>query len=133
MHQGVTDFDDTGVVNLRFSRGAIGAIHFTTNSYRKNMEGSLTIFGEKGTFKIGGEYLNKVVYQELEGGSVEISDLTNEANDYGSYTGSMSNHGLFYNNVIDVLEHGAAMTTNADQAHQTVELIERIYAARYDS
>jgi predicted dehydrogenase len=128
-HDGEIEFEDTGVVMLRFEGGSIGSIHFTINSYRKNMEGSITVFGEKGTVKIGGEYLNKIVYQEIEG--VALASIQNGAisNDYGTYQGSMSNHGLFYENVIDVLEHGGTITTNAAEAMKTVDLIERIYAS----
>ncbi|MFN5335440.1 MAG: Gfo/Idh/MocA family protein [Bacteroidota bacterium] len=45
LHQGVTEIEDTGIVSLQFSNGAIGSIHFTTNSYSKNMEGSIAVFG----------------------------------------------------------------------------------------
>jgi UDP-N-acetyl-2-amino-2-deoxyglucuronate dehydrogenase len=131
-HKGMIEFEDTGVVILRFAGGAIGSVHFTINSYHKNMEGSITIFGENGTVKIGGEYLNKIAYQEIEG--VAIADLQCRAsNDYGAYHGSMSNHGLFYENVIDVLEHGGTKTTNAEEAMKTVDLIERIYASVHES
>jgi UDP-N-acetyl-2-amino-2-deoxyglucuronate dehydrogenase len=61
-HQGIIEFEDTGVVLLEFYNGAIGTINYTVNSYQKNMEGSLTIFGEKGTVKIGGQYLNELEY-----------------------------------------------------------------------
>ncbi|WP_315819850.1 Gfo/Idh/MocA family protein [Paraflavitalea speifideaquila] len=53
-HQGIIEFEDTGAVMLEFYNGVIGTINYTVNSYQKNMEGSLTIFGEKGTVKIGG-------------------------------------------------------------------------------
>ena len=54
-HHGIIEFEDTGVVILEFHNGAIGTINYTVNSYDKNMEGSLTIFGENGTVKIGGQ------------------------------------------------------------------------------
>ncbi len=127
LHQGVTEFEDTGVVTLKFSKGAIGGIHFTTNSYKKNMEGSITIFGEKGTVKIGGEYLNQLVYQQIENYTIDIDQSNIPPNQYGTYTGSMSNHGLFYDNVIQVLENGADKTTDMNEAMKTVELIEKIY------
>ncbi len=56
LHHDTVEFEDTGVAILSFSSGAIGAINFTIDSYGKNMEGSLTLFGEKGTVKIGGQY-----------------------------------------------------------------------------
>ncbi|MDP4215103.1 MAG: Gfo/Idh/MocA family oxidoreductase [Bacteroidota bacterium] len=66
-HAGVIEFEDSGVVTLRFYNGAIGTINYTVNAHKKNMEGSLTIFGEKGTVKIGGQYLNELEYQDIEG------------------------------------------------------------------
>ena len=58
-------FEDTGVVSLKFYSGSLGTINFTINSFNKNMEGSLTIIAEKGTIKIGGQYLNELEYQEI--------------------------------------------------------------------
>ncbi|MFN5334313.1 MAG: Gfo/Idh/MocA family protein [Bacteroidota bacterium] len=126
-HAGITEFEDTGVVSLQFYKGAIGSIGFTTNAYRKNMEGSITIFGERGTVKVGGEYLNQLVYQQIEDHTINDNNVSSPPNQYGSYTGSMSNHGLFYDNVIDVLENKAAKTTDMYEAMKTVVLIEKIY------
>jgi UDP-N-acetyl-2-amino-2-deoxyglucuronate dehydrogenase len=128
-HQGIIDFEDTGVVIMEFKTGAIGTINYTVNAHGKNMEGSLTVFGEKGTVKIGGQYLNELEYQNIEG--YEIKDLPkgNVANNYGNYFGSMSNHDKVYENVINVLENGNSITTNAFESLKTVEIIERIYAA----
>jgi len=53
LHQSTIDFEDTGVVALEFTNGALGTINYTVNSYKKNMEGSISLFGEKGTVKIG--------------------------------------------------------------------------------
>lgn len=126
-HKGIIDFEDTGVVALEFENGAIGTINYTVNAYNKNMEGSLTIFGEKGSIKIGGEYLNTLEYQNIEGFEIKDLEKGNEANNYGNYTGSMSNHGKVYENVIDVLTHGSAVYTNAVESLKTVEIINRIY------
>ena len=70
-HQNIIDFEDTGVIILRFSNNSIGTINYTVNSFSKNMEGSLTIFGEKGTVKIGGQYLNELEYQDFENYKIE--------------------------------------------------------------
>ncbi|MCF8408705.1 MAG: Gfo/Idh/MocA family oxidoreductase [Crocinitomicaceae bacterium] len=126
-HQGVIEFEDTGVVILKFHNGAIGTINYTVNSYKKNMEGSLTIFGDKGTVKIGGQYLNELEYQQIEG--IEITNLEqgNKANNYGEYQGSMSNHDKVYQNIVEVLKNGASITTNMFEGLKTVEIIEKIY------
>ena len=126
-HEGITEFEDTGVAVIEFANGAIGSINYTVNSYNKNMEGSLTIFAEKGTVKIGGEYLNELEYQNIE--RFEFKDLPagNKANNYGSYVGSMSNHDKVYENLVDVLLHNGSISASAFEGLKTVEIIEKIY------
>lgn len=128
-HQGVIEFEDTGVVALEFYNGAIGTINYTVNSYGQNMEGSLTIFAEKGTVKIGGQYLNEMEYQNIEGYKIENLPAGNSANNYGKYTGSMSNHDRVYENLIDVLKHGSSINTSSFEGLKTVEIIDKIYRA----
>jgi UDP-N-acetyl-2-amino-2-deoxyglucuronate dehydrogenase len=126
-HQDVVEFEDTGVVALRFHNGVLGTINFTVNSYAKNMEGSLTIFGERGTVKIGGPYLNELEYQSLDRGNIQVEECSSRANDYGSYQGSMSNHDKVYDNLIDVFLNGASVSTNAYEGLKVVEIVEQIY------
>lgn len=130
-HKGMIEFEDTGVVLLKFTNGAIGTINYTVNSFQKNMEGSLTIFAEKGTVKIGGQYLNELEYQQIEGFSIDNLPEGNKPNNYGNYVGSMSNHNLVYDNVIEVLEKGGSITTSAFEGLKTVEIIEKIYASAH--
>ncbi|NPV10184.1 MAG: Gfo/Idh/MocA family oxidoreductase [Ignavibacteria bacterium] len=123
------EFEDTGVVILKFNNGALGTINYTVNSYKKNMEGSITVFGEKGTVKVGGQYLNVLEYQSIDG--YEITDVpeSRPSNDYGFYQGSMSNHDKVYENVIDVLKNGAEIATSGEEGLKTVEIIEKIYSS----
>ncbi|HEY4151079.1 MAG TPA: Gfo/Idh/MocA family oxidoreductase [Chitinophagaceae bacterium] len=125
-HGAVIGFEDTGVVLLRLASGAIGTINYTLNSYGRNMEGSLTIFGEKGTVKIGGEYLDKLEYQHIEDFTMEQPAAGKAANDYGGYKGSMSNHDKVYENVIAVLQNGQSIATGAADGLHTVTIIEKI-------
>jgi predicted dehydrogenase len=128
-HKGIIEFEDTGVVIVEFTNEAIGTINYTVNSNKKNMEGSLTIFAEKGTVKIGGQYLNELEYQSID--DFIITDLPegNKPNNYGNYVGSMSNHDKIYQNVIDVLENDGKITTNSFEGLKTVEIITKIYEA----
>jgi predicted dehydrogenase len=128
-HGGTIEFEDTGVVMLKFANGAMGAINYTVNSYEKNMEGSLTIFGEKGTVKIGGQYLNELEYQHIQDYTIGELPAGNVANQYGTYQGSMSNHDKVYDNLIDVLLNNGTMTTSAWDGLKTVSIIEKIYSA----
>jgi UDP-N-acetyl-2-amino-2-deoxyglucuronate dehydrogenase len=128
-HKNIIEFEDTGCIALQFYNGSIGTINYTVNSFGKNMEGSLTIFAEKGTVKIGGQYLNELEYQRIDG--YEVKDLPpgNPANNYGQYQGSMSNHDKVYENVIDVLVNGGVIATNGFEGLKTVEIIDKIYTS----
>ena len=127
-HQGIIEFEDTGAIILKFYNGAIGTINYTVNSFQKNMEGSLTIFGENGTVKIGGQYINELEYQNIKDYKIENLAEGNKPNNYGNYLGSMSNHDFVYKNLIDVLQNNASISTNAFEGLKTVEIIDKIYA-----
>lgn len=129
-HQGTVEFEDAGVAIVRFRQGAIGTINFTINSFEKNMEGSLTVFAEKGTVKIGGQYLNELEYQAIENYRIEGLPEGNPANQYGHYVGSMSNHGEVYANLVEVLSSGGTIATNGYEGLKTVEIIEKIYQGK---
>jgi hypothetical protein len=96
------------------------------------MEGSLTLFGEKGTVKIGGQYLNELEYQKIDG--YQITDLPqgNPPNNYGKYLGSMSNHDKVYKNVIEVLSGNGIIASNGYEGLKTVEIIDKIYTSAVD-
>ena len=126
-HQKSVQFEDSGVVSLKFYSGALGTINFSINSHNKNMEGSLTIISEKGTVKIGGQYLNELEYQDIKDMKIENLPVGNTANNYGTYVGSMSNHGEVYKNLIDVINNNAPISTSSFEGLKTVEAIEKIY------
>ena len=126
-HKEEVEFEDAGVVALKFYNGALGTVNFTINSFAKNMEGSLTIFAEKGTVKIGGQYLNELEYQSFDGFIIDGLPEGNPPNHYGKYVGSMSNHDKVYENLVDVLTKGGVIATNGFEGLKTVEIIDKIY------
>lgn len=91
------------------------------------MEGSITLLCENGTVKIGGQYLNTIDYQCIEG--YEISNLPkgNSENDYGTYKGSMSNHDKVIQNVIDTLSGKATIATSGEEGKAVIKIIEEMY------
>lgn len=128
-HQQSIHGEDTGVVLFEMENGALGTLNYSVNSLEKNAEGSLTIIAEKLTFKIGGEYLNKIDYQQGEAIQLFEADGKQLSNDYGSYKGSMSNHHLVYRSLVDTLEKQLVYYATAYEAMKTVEIIRRIYSA----
>lgn len=126
-HQHNTELEDTGVFVLKAANGSVVNFNYTTCAYQKNMEGSITIFAEKGTVKIGGQYLNTIEYQMLEAAQLPEINISAKANDYGLYQGSMSNHDKVIENVIDVLQYDKPMMTTAEEAREVVRIIEEMY------
>ena len=59
-HNHLTDFEDSGLVSFDFVNGGMGSINYSTSIWNKNLESSMTIIAEKGTVKIGGQYMDKV-------------------------------------------------------------------------
>lgn len=126
-HEGVIDFEDQGVVIFEFTNGIIGSMHYTVNAFDHNMEGSLTLFGENGTIKVGGQYLNELEYQLIDGFQIKDLPKSNPPNNYGKYVGSMSNHKKVYENVVEVLSGNGTVATSGFEGLKTVEIISKIY------
>jgi len=126
-HQDLTEFEDAGVVQFEFVKGGIGNFNFSTAVYDTNMESSLTIIAENGAVKIGGQYMNEVEYCHIKDYEMPKLKPTNPGNDYGSYKGSAQNHHFVIQNVVDVLQHNDAISTNALEGMKIVDIIERIY------
>jgi len=126
-HKDIIKFEDTLIAILEMESNCLCTLNCTINSYNKNMEGSITLFGEKGTVKIGGQYLNVLEYQNIEGHKIENLEEMKKPNDYGFYQGSMSNHDKVISNVIDVLSNGAHIDVNGIDGLRTVRVIENIY------
>lgn len=126
-----TEIEDSGVAILELESGAIGTINYTINSYKKNFEGSLSLFGDKGSVKIGGEYLNELEWYYTSNKQTPDTLKTGSANDYGFYQGSMSNHHLVYDDLLSSLD-GNGTLLEAKDAVKTIEFIEKIYLASED-
>ncbi len=119
--------EDSGVFLLQTNDGALVNFNYSTSSYERNMEGAISILAENGTVKIGGQYLNTIEYQKIKNHTIPQINITAKANDYGLYQGSMSNHDLMIQNVIDHLRGKAEMMTNAQEGKEVVSIIERMY------
>jgi UDP-N-acetyl-2-amino-2-deoxyglucuronate dehydrogenase len=125
-HQNIIEFEDCGVVAIEMENGTIGGLNWSVNTFQKNMEVSLSIIGEKGSIHIDGEYMNKLDYQLIDQYQLEVPGGGN-ANDYGFYKGSMSNHDKIYENLVKALKDDNHPFANAADGLKTVETIERIY------
>lgn len=126
-HERSTDFEDSGFVSFDFLNGGMGVLNYSTAVWNKNLESSITVVAEKGSLKVGGQYMNEVEYCHIQ--DYEMPELaeSNPPNDYGPYKGSAANHHYVYENIVEVLREGKAITTNALEGMKVVDIIERIY------
>lgn len=128
-HGEVIEIDDTGVFSFVTATGVQGTLHYSTNAKNKNYEGSITIFAEKATVKIGGPYLNTLEYQEPQ--LIDIHKLTagNDSNKYKGYEGSMNNHAKVYDEFIQVIAGKQKQYVTGEEGLQSVKMIEQLYKA----
>jgi UDP-N-acetyl-2-amino-2-deoxyglucuronate dehydrogenase len=126
-HQTLTEFEDSGFVSFDFVNGGMGCLNFSTSIWNQNLESSITIIAEKGTVKVGGQYMNDVEICNIKNYKMPILPPSNPPNDYGAYKGSAANHHYIFENVVNVLKGRAPITTNALEGLKVIEIIEKIY------
>jgi predicted dehydrogenase len=126
-HNNLTEFEDSGIVTFDFVNHGTGVLNFSTSVWDKNLESSMLIIAENGSIKIGGQYMDEVTYCHIKNYQMPILKPTNPGNDYGLYKGSAQNHDFVIQNVIEVLNNKANITTNALEGLKVVDIIERIY------
>lgn len=117
--------EDTGVAVLKFRSGALGTIEVTMLTFPRNLEGSITILGEKGTVKIGGTAVNKTehwAFAEYDDDDKLVEQAnTNPTSVYGF------GHEAYYRNVLAVLRGEARPDTDGRAGRKSLELILGIY------
>lgn len=128
-HGHSTDFEDSGFVNFDFVDGGMGSLNYSTAVWQKNLESSITIIAENGAIKVGGQYMDEVIYCHVK--DYEMPDLSpkNTPHSIGNYKGAAANHHFIYDNIMDVLTQKGSISTNALEGLKVVDIIERIYQA----
>jgi predicted dehydrogenase len=121
--------EDTGVAVLKFHSGALGVVEATTATRPKDLEGSISILGEKASVVIGGFSVNRPVtwnFQEPEPADEEINKLiTDPPNVYGF------GHLPFYLDVLDCLESGRNSMLAGLEGRKSLEIINALYESAF--
>jgi UDP-N-acetyl-2-amino-2-deoxyglucuronate dehydrogenase len=117
--------EDSGVAVLKFRSGALGVIEVTMLTYPRNLEGSITLLGEKGTVKIGGTAVNKV--ETWQFADYDDDDKLVESTSYTPSSVYGHGHEGYYRNVISVLRGDAQPDTDGRAGRKSLELILGIY------
>ena len=124
------EVEDTGVMNVRWRNGAIGSMSVTMLTYPNNLEGSITILGEKGSVRIGGVAVNDI--QLWDFADSRDYDQQIKAANYQTTSVYGFGHPLYYKNVIDVLRGEAEPETDGREGLKSLELIIAAYLSARD-
>lgn len=122
--------EDTGVISLRWRSGALGSMNVTMLTYPKNLEGSITILGEKGTARVGGVAVNEVQHWEFEDKQPEDAQVKEASYETTSVYGF--GHPLYYDNVIKVMRGEAEPETDGREGLKSLEVIIATYLSSRD-
>jgi UDP-N-acetyl-2-amino-2-deoxyglucuronate dehydrogenase len=120
--------EDTAIVALRFTSGALGVIEATTAARPRDLEGSLSILGEKGSVEIGGFAVNEMKHWNFVDPTPEDAEVltrysVNPPNVYGF------GHKEYYEHVVDSLRTGRQQLVDGLEGRKSLQLITAIYEA----
>jgi UDP-N-acetyl-2-amino-2-deoxyglucuronate dehydrogenase len=124
------EVEDTGVANIRWRTGTLGSVNVTMLTYPQNLEGSITIIGEKGTVRIGGVAVNEI--QRWEFADADVDDEKVKDASYQTTSVYGFGHPLYYDNVIRVLRGEAEPETDGREGLKSLEVLIAIYRSARD-
>ncbi len=118
--------EDTAVVVVKFHNGALGIIEATTAVRPKDLEGSLSVLGEKGTVEIGGFAVNEIKHWNFtkpipQDEDVKTKYSVNPPNVYGF------GHLEYYNDVVNSIINNTKSLIDGFEGKKSLELITAIY------
>jgi len=118
--------EDTAAVVLKFKSGALGIVEATTATRPKDLEGSISILGEKGNVVIGGFAVNKMESWNFENKQNNDDNVleefsVNPPNVYGF------GHQAYYEHVVECVSNRGRNLVDGLQGRKSIELISAIY------
>ncbi|MBT9455968.1 MAG: Gfo/Idh/MocA family oxidoreductase [Burkholderiaceae bacterium] len=122
--------EDTGVMSVRLRHGGLASINVTMLTFPQNLEGSITILGEKGTVKIGGTAVNKIEHWQFADAHPDDA-LVNDAS-YNAPSVYGFGHPLYYDNVIKSLRGEASAQVDGYEGLRSLEILIAAYRSARD-
>lgn len=124
------EVEDTGVLNISWRNGSLGSMNVTMLAFPKNIEGSITILGEKGSAKVGGVAVNEIQLWEFQ--DEKDYDVDVESASYQTSSVYGFGHPSYYKNVIDVVKGRAEPETDGREGLKSLEILIAAYLSARD-
>jgi len=118
-HQVSSEFEDQGSVILEFENEILCTLHFSINSFEKNLETSLLVIAENGNIKIGGQYCDTLEYAYTRNNDFNLDSLPKPVK-----------HSAVYDHFLNGIKHKEYDRKSLTEAYKSIQLIERIYQTR---
>ena len=122
--------EDTGVMSLRLRKGGLASINVTMLTHGRNLEGSITILGERGTVRIGGVAVNQIEHWEFDTPQPEDASVKDASYSAPSVYGF--GHPLYYDNVISALRGEKPAEVDGYEGLRSLEVIIAAYRSARD-
>jgi UDP-N-acetyl-2-amino-2-deoxyglucuronate dehydrogenase len=124
------EVEDTGVLNIKWRTGALGSMAVTMLTYPNNLEGSITILGDKGSVRVGGVAVNDIQLWDFEDEKEYDKDVAGASYQTTSVYGF--GHPLYYKNIVEVLRGEAEPETDGREGLKSLELLIAAYLSARD-
>ena len=118
------------MVSVKWRSGALGSLNVTMLTYPKNLEGSITILGERGSVRIGGVAVNEIQHWEFL--DAEQDDIDIKKANYETSSVYGFGHPLYYGNVVDVMRGSAEPDTDGREGLRSLEVLIATYLSARD-
>ena len=122
--------EDTGVLAVRWRSGALGSVNVTMLTFPKNLEGSITVIGERGSVRLGGVAVNEI--QLWNFADSRDYDATVHDASYGTTSVYGFGHPAYYSNVIDTIRGRATALTDGREGLRSLEILIAAYLSARD-
>lgn len=122
--------EDTATVGVRWRSGALGSVNVTMLAYPRNLEGSITIIGERGSVKVGGLAVNQIQHWEFADEDPDDQLVKDASYETTSVYGF--GHPLYYDNVIHTLRGECEPETDGREGLRSLEVLIASYLSARD-
>lgn len=120
------EMEDTAIGVLEFPGGALACLEASTICWPQNLEGSVSLFGENGSVKVGGTALNKLVMWKMKGQEDREQKILTRA-DSDPVAASGSSHTQVIKEMIDAIKQDRDPATSAQEGIKSLQIVEALY------